>query len=125
MKQNTDSYESRLKRIFNNMFGFIFSQPIHVTLRQMRFITVGVIINSQMLLWYICDIMLQLDSTQAAIGLSAAMLAEVAAIWKCVDSFSSAIKKDEVHMSDNGTANDTGGAETQGSTQTPPKKTEE
>lgn len=81
--------------VLKNMFGFIVEQPLHVTLRQMRLVQVFVIINSQMLLWYICKIMLLLDSTQAAIGLSAVMLAEVAAIWKCVESLRSPVRKDE------------------------------
>lgn len=105
-------------QIFKNMFGFIFNQPVHITLRQMRLVQVFVIINSQMLLWYICNIMLLLDSTQAAIGLSAVMLAEVAAIWKCVDSLRLNNMKDEVTMSDTKQPEQT----PNGSTQTPPKK---
>ena len=76
------------------MFGFIIEQPVHVTLRQMRLVQVFVIINSQALLWHICNVMVKLDTTQAAIGLTAVMLAEVGAIWKCVDSLRMANRKD-------------------------------
>lgn len=81
--------------VFKTVFGFMISQPLHVTLRQMRLIQVSVIINSQMLLWYICELMLSLDSTQAAIGLSSVMVLEVAAIWKCVDSLRLGNVKDQ------------------------------
>jgi len=70
-----------------NMLGFLITQPLHVSLRQMRLIQVFVILNSQALVWHICDIMMTLDATQAAMGLSAVLLAEIAAIWKCVDRF--------------------------------------
>ena len=81
---------------FEKMFGFIFNQPIHITLRQMRIVPVGLIISSQLLLWRIVDALKVLDATQAAMAFGAIAAALIAAIWKGVDSLHrSNIKDDE------------------------------
>jgi len=71
---------------FEKMFGFIWQQPIHVTLRQMRIVPVGLIISSQLLLWEIVRSLKVLDATQAAMAFGAIAAALIAAIWKGVDS---------------------------------------
>lgn len=119
-----------IRRWFSSALGFLVSQPLHVSLRQMRLIQVFVILNSQALVWYICDIMIKLDSTQAAIGLSAVLLAEIAAIWKCVDSFRLSVVLDQNHQKEKLMCEENKPVEpvepdepeTQGSTQTPVKE---
>lgn len=80
---------------FKAMFGFIFSQPIHVTLRQMRIAQVMLIFSSQALLWKIVDELKLLDPTQAAMAFGAIAAALIAAIWKGVDSLHKGNIKDD------------------------------
>lgn len=81
--------------IFKAMFGFIFSQPIHVTLRQMRIAQVLLIFSSQALLWKIVDELKLLDPAQAAMAFGAIAAALIAAIWKGVDSLHKGNIKDD------------------------------
>lgn len=84
--------------MFDKMFGFIFKQPIHKTLRQMRVATILLLIVS-------CDIMYRLLSilekssdlssgeTLAAVGtLTAAVFAT---IWKGISNLSEPHKDDD------------------------------
>lgn len=80
---------------FKAIFGFIFSQPIHVTLRQMRIAQVMLIFSSQALLWKIVDELKLLDPTQAAMAFGAIAAALIAAIWKGVDSLHKGNIKDD------------------------------
>jgi len=80
---------------FKAMFGFIFSQPIHVTLRQMRIVQVMLIFSSQALLWKIVDELKLLDPTQAAMAFGAIAAALIAAIWKGIDSLHKGNTKDD------------------------------
>lgn len=80
---------------FKAMFGFIFNQPIHVTLRQMRIVQVLLIFSSQALLWKIVDELKLLDPTQAAMAFGAIAAALIAAIWKGVDSLHRGNVKDD------------------------------
>lgn len=75
----------RLKDALNNMFSFIWTQPIHVTLRQMRFVHIAIIISSQWLLFKIVGKLSVLDPVQAAIAYGAIAAAIIAAIWKGID----------------------------------------
>ncbi len=67
---------------FKAVFGFMWQQPLHVTLRQMRIVPVGLIISSQLLLWEIVRSLKQLDPVQAAIAYSAIGMALITAIWQ-------------------------------------------
>lgn len=78
----------------DKMFGFIFRQPIHQTLRQMRFVPVSLIASSQMLLWHIVDQLYKLDPTQAAMAYASIAATLIAAIWKGVDSLHKSNDKD-------------------------------
>jgi len=71
---------------FKAVFSFMWTQPLHVTLRQMRIGPVGLIVSSQLLLWRIVDALKVLDATQAAMAFGAIAAALIAAIWKGVDS---------------------------------------
>ena len=85
-----------LRDIADNVLGFIVKQPLHVTLRQMRIVPVGLIISSQLLLWEIVRTLKLLDPSQAAMAFGAIAAALIAAIWKGVDSLHrSNIKDDE------------------------------
>ena len=80
----------------DNVSGFIIKQPLHITLRQMRIVPVGLIISSQLLLWEIVRTLKLLDPSQAAMAFGAIAAALIAAIWKGVDSLHrSNIKDDE------------------------------
>ena len=79
----------------DNMLGFIIKQPLHVTLRQMRIVPVGLIISSQLLLWEIVRSLKVLDATQAAMAFGAIAAALIAAIWKSVDSLHRSNLKDD------------------------------
>ena len=79
-----------------NVFGFMVKQPLHITLRQMRIVPVGLVISSQLLLWEIVRTLKLLDPSQAAMAFGAIAAALIAAIWKGVDSLHrSNIKDDE------------------------------
>lgn len=67
------------------MFGFIVSQPIHKTLRDLRLIQVGLIVSSQLILWRIVDRLEALDPSQAAMAYGTIAVTLIAAIWKAVD----------------------------------------
>ena len=85
-----------LRDIADSVLGFIIKQPLHVTLRQMRVVPVGLIISSQLLLWEIVRTLKLLDPSQAAMAFGAIAAALIAAIWKGVDSLHrSNIKDDE------------------------------
>lgn len=80
---------------FNAMFGFIWKQPIHVTLRQMRIVPVGLIVSSQLLLWEIVRTMKLLDPAQAAMAFGTIAVALIAAIWKGLESLHRGNNKDD------------------------------
>lgn len=85
-----------LAEAISNVFGFMVKQPLHITLRQMRIVPVGLIISSQLLLWEIVRTLKLLDPSQAAMAFGAIAAALIAAIWKGVDSLHrSNIKDDE------------------------------
>jgi MFS superfamily sulfate permease-like transporter len=81
-------------KFLDDMFGFIIRQPIHQTLRQMRLVSVYLIISSQMLLWYIVDQLYKLDPSQAAMAYATIAATLIAAIWKGVDSLHKPNDKD-------------------------------
>ena len=85
-----------LAEAISNVLGFMVKQPLHITLRQMRIVPVGLIISSQLLLWEIVRTLKLLDPSQAAMAFGAIAASLIAAIWKGVDSLHrSNIKDDE------------------------------
>jgi hypothetical protein len=80
---------------FEKMFGFIWQQPIHVTLRQMRIVPVGLIISSQLLLWEIVRSLKLLDPTQAAVAYGAIAAALITAIWQGLKFIKEGNEKDD------------------------------
>jgi len=66
------------------MFSFIWQQPIHITLRQLRIVQIGLIISSQLLLWRIVDALKVLDPSQAAMAFGVISAALIAQIWASV-----------------------------------------
>lgn len=85
----------QLKDAINNMFSFIWMQPIHVTLRQMRFVQVGLILSSQWLLWEIVDRLQLMDPVQAGMAYGAIAAALIAQIWSAVNSMSKPNQEDK------------------------------
>lgn len=79
----------------DNVFGFIIKQPLHITLRQMRIVPVGLIISSQLLLWEIVRMLKILDPTQAAMAYSAIGLALITSIWQGLKHITDSTSKDD------------------------------
>lgn len=84
-----------LRDITDNVLGFIVKQPLHVTLRQMRVVQIGLIISSQILLYRIVDNMKELDPTQAAIAYGVLAAALVTQIWTSISSIHKGTGKDD------------------------------
>ena len=83
-----------LRDIADNVLGFIVKQPLHVTLRQMRVVQIGLIVSSQILLYRIVDNMKELDPTQAAIAYGVLAAALVTQIWTSISSIHKGTGKD-------------------------------
>lgn len=79
----------------DNMLGFIIKQPLHVTLRQMRIVPVGLVISSQLLLWEVVRSLKVLDPAQAAMAYSAIGLALITAIWQGLKHITDKAEKDD------------------------------
>ena len=77
------------------MFGFIITQPIHISLRQMRLLPVMLIVSSQWLLWGIVNKLDSLDPQQAAMAYGTIAVTLITAIWKGMDSLFKKHEKDE------------------------------
>lgn len=76
------------------MFGFIWKQPIHQTLRQVRLVPVALIVSSQLLLWEIVYRLDKLDAAESAMAYSVIAAALITSIWKGVDSLHKPNDKD-------------------------------
>lgn len=86
-----------MKDAINNMFGFIFKQPIHITLRQMRITHVILLFTSQFMIWEIIQNVKDTDPAQAAIAYTAIAGTLIATIWKSIDGLHKSNKKDEIN----------------------------
>jgi hypothetical protein len=80
---------------FKAVFSFMWTQPLHVTLRQMRVIPVGLIVSSQLLLWEIVRSLKSLDPTQSAMAYSAIGLALITSIWQGLKHITDKAAKDD------------------------------
>ena len=58
-----------LKKILNNMFGFIWTQPIHKTLKDMAILQVALVISSQFMLIRIVESIEDKNESYTAIAL--------------------------------------------------------
>lgn len=74
------------RNFLSKMFGFMWRQPVHLTLRQLRIVPLGLIISSQMLVWEIVAHMKSLDGEQAAMAYGTIAVTLITAIWKGIDS---------------------------------------
>ena len=84
--------------MFKEMFGFIFEQPIHKTLRQMRLATVGMLFVSVDIMYRLVGILekggeLSPAQTMGAVATLAA--AVFAAIWRSIANLSESHKEDD------------------------------
>jgi len=80
---------------FKAVFSFMWTQPLHVTLRQMRIVQIALVISSQILLYRIVDNMKYLDESQAAIAYGVLAAAIVTQIWQSVAGMHKANSKDD------------------------------
>lgn len=74
------------RNFISKMIGFIWRQPIHLSLRQMRIVPLGLIISSQMLVWEIVAHMKNLQGEEAAMAYGTIAVTLITAIWKGIDS---------------------------------------
>jgi len=80
---------------FKAVFGFMWKQPLHVTLRQMRIVQIALIVSSQMLLWRIVDNLKSLDPAQSAMAHGAIAAALIAQIWASIAGMHKGNAKDD------------------------------
>tara|TARA_R100000750_G_scaffold61516_2_gene52788 strand:- start:394 stop:648 length:255 start_codon:yes stop_codon:yes gene_type:complete len=59
----------KIKRAINNMFGFVWKQPIHKTLKDMAILQVGLVISSQIMLIRIVESIEDKNESYTAIAL--------------------------------------------------------
>lgn len=84
-----------LTEAISNVLGFMVKQPLHITLRQMRVVQIGLIVSSQILLYRIVGNMKELDPTQAAIAYGVLAAALVTQIWTSISSIHKGTGKDD------------------------------
>jgi hypothetical protein len=87
--------EEETKSKLGKMFGFICEQPIHLTLRQMRFIPLGLLYCCIDMMYIIINNLDKLDPMQAAIAYSAIAISLIAVIVKGFDSFIKRHERDD------------------------------
>lgn len=78
------------------MFGFIWTQPIHKTLRQMRIATIALLCVSVDMMYRLIEMLgsaISMEQTIAAVGVLAA--AVFATIWKGIQNLSDGHKEDD------------------------------
>jgi hypothetical protein len=80
---------------FKAVFSFMWTQPLHVTLRQMRIVQIALVVSSQILLYRIVDNMKYLDESQAAIAYGVLAAAIVTQIWQSVSGMHKGNSKDD------------------------------
>ena len=82
------------KTTINKMFGFIFEQPLHITLRQMRIVHIFALYSADRLVWDLVGLLKGLDKTAAATATGAIAAALIAAIWRGLDGLNNPVNKD-------------------------------
>lgn len=78
------------------MFGFIFTQPIHKTPRQMRLATIALLYVSVDMMYRLIDMLgtaISMEQTIAAVGVLAAAI--FATIWKGIQNLTDVHKDDD------------------------------
>ena len=82
----------------NDMFGFIFTQPIHKTLRQMRLATISLLMFSCYLMDRLVTILEKsntLSDGQTAAAVATLTAALSAAVWKGISNLAEPHKDDD------------------------------
>ena len=77
------------------MFGFIWQEPIDVTLRRLRLLQVGLIISSQFMLYRILDQLKVFDGEHAVMAYATIAGALITQIWSSIGSLHKPIERDE------------------------------
>lgn len=85
----------RLKDALINMFGFIWTQPIDMTLRRLRLLQVGLILSSQFMLWDIVNRLGAFEGEHAVMAYVTIASALITQIWAAIGSIHKPIGKDE------------------------------
>lgn len=82
----------------NNMFSFIWTQPIHVTLRQMRCVSVCLIYVSVDIMYRLVNIIEEskaLDSVEGLSAMGVLALGVFTSLWKAVDNITASHQRDD------------------------------
>lgn len=87
-----------LKDVLNNMLGFMFTQPIYKTLRQMRLLQVFLLGVSVDIMYRLVDMLETAGSLSPAEAMTAGgvlMAALFATVWKAVSDLNKPYKSDD------------------------------
>lgn len=89
--------QSKEETKIDKMFGFIWNQPIHITLRQMRFVSVSLILVSVDIMYRLLAVIESskaLDSVEGLSAMGVLALGLFTALWKAVDNITAPHKLD-------------------------------
>jgi hypothetical protein len=87
-----------VKKKFDMMFGFIFDQPIHKSLRQMRLATIALLVVSVDIMYRLIAILEQggeMSPAQTVGAVAALATAVFASIWKGISNLAEVHKEDD------------------------------
>lgn len=84
--------------MFDKMFGFMFKQPIHKTLRQMRIATISILVVSLDIMYKLVSILEkggELSPAQTTGAVATLAAAVFASIWKGISNLAEVHKDDD------------------------------
>ena len=87
----------RSKEILNNIFGFIITDPLHESLRKMRFVSIALIAVSVDIMYRLVAVIEQskaLDSVEGLSAMGVLALGVLTSIYKAVDNITASHGKD-------------------------------
>lgn len=82
----------------NAMFSFIWTQPIHITLRQMRFVSIALVYISVDIMYRLVKVIetsKALDSVEGLSAMGVLALGIFTSLWKAVDNITASHKRDD------------------------------
>lgn len=87
----------QLKDVINNVFSFLWTDPLHESLRKMRFVSVGLICVSVDIMYRLVAVIEQskaLDSVEGLSAMGVLALGVFTSLWKAVDNITAKHGKD-------------------------------
>lgn len=86
------------KDVINNVFSFIWTNPLHESLRKMRLVSVGLICVSVDIMYRLVAVIEQskaLDSVEGLSAMGVLALGVFTSLWKAVDNITTKHGKDD------------------------------